>query len=285
MTLARIPALGLGVLTLALATSARADVTAVQLGAKVVVAGDSTDDVIHVEGTGALGELRVLEGTSPTEVASFFGVRDVEIKTGDGNDAVNVSGIEIGGSIKAKLGAGVDFMRIDDLLADGVTVRATFIGNSLAAALGDQAGDSFECRVQNPTGSVRFGGSVSVRGSSIVTFDGISSSGDSDPSDIHIGANFVIRSKLTTVVVLDDINIGGSTSIRFGGGADFVEIDDAHFTRNFELRMGAGNDAVEFADAVELNANALFDGGTGTDSITGSPPTVGGVTVAKNIEG
>lgn len=285
MTLARIPALGLGVLTLALATSARADVTAVQLGAKVVVAGDSTDDVIHVEGTGALGELRVLEGTSPTEVASFFGVRDVEIKTGDGNDAVNVSGIEIGGSIKAKLGAGVDFMRIDDLLADGVTVRATFVGNSLAVALGDQAGDSFECRVQDPTGSVRFGGGVSVRGGAVVTFDGISAAGDSDPSDIHIGANLVIRSKLTTVVSLDDINIGGSTSIRLGGSADFVEIDDAHFTRNFELRMGAGNDAVEFADAVELNANALFDGGTGTDSITGSPPTVGGVTVAKNIEG
>jgi hypothetical protein len=78
-------------------------------------------------------------------------------------------------------------MRIDDLLADVVTVRATFSGNSVAVALDDQAGDSFECRVQTQDGSVRFGGGVTVREATSVTFDGIGSSGDSDPSDTFIG--------------------------------------------------------------------------------------------------
>lgn len=131
---------------------------------------------------------------------------------------------------------------------------------------------------------MRFGGGVSVRGGTSVTFDGISASGDSNPSDIHVGANLVIRSKLTTAVSLDDINVGGSTSFRLGGNADYVEIDDAHFTRNFELRMGGGDDVLEFADSVEFNANALFDGGAGTDNIEGAPILVAGDIVAKSIE-
>lgn len=285
MSLARISTIGLCALTFTLSGTAHAAVTAVQLGGKLVVIGESLDDVIHVEGSDALGEITVLEGVSPTLVGSFIGVQDIEIKTGDGNDAVNVSGVEIGGSLKAKLGAGVDFLRIDDLLVDGVTERATFIGAKVAAALGDQAGDSFECRTQTVDGGIRIGGGVDIRGATSVTLDGIGSSGDSDPSDIFIGGSLVVRSKLGTTVTVDDVNVGGTASIRLGNNPDFIEIDDAHFSRNVDLRMGGGDDVLRFEDSVEFNANLSINGGSGLDKIEGSPVQIGGNAVAKSIEG
>jgi hypothetical protein len=285
MSLARMSTIGLCALTFTLSGIAHAAVTAVQLGGKLVVIGESLDDVIHVEGSDALGEITVLEGVSPTLVGSFIGVQDIEIKTGDGNDAVNVSGVEIGGSLKAKLGAGVDFLRIDDLLVDGVTERATFIGAKVAAALGDQAGDSFECRTQTVDGGIRIGGGVDIRGATSVTLDGIGSSGDSDPSDIFIGGSLVVRSKLGTTVTVDDVNVGGTASVRLGNAPDFIEIDDAHFSRNVDLRMGGGDDVLRFEDSVEFNANLSINGGAGLDKIEGSPVQIGGNAVAKSIEG
>jgi hypothetical protein len=115
--------------------------------------------------------------------------------------------------------------------------------------------------------------------------DGIGSSGDSDPSDIFIGGSLVVRSKLGTTVTVDDVNVGGTASVRLGNAPDFIEIDDAHFSRNVDLRMGGGDDVLRFEDSVEFNANLSINGGAGLDKIEGSPVQIGGNAVAKSIEG
>jgi hypothetical protein len=286
MSLARMSTIGLCALTFTLSGIAHAAVTAVQLGGKLVVIGESLDDVIHVEGSDALGEITVLEGVSPTLVGSFIGVQDIEIKTGDGNDAVNVSGVEIGGSLKAKLGAGVDFLRIDDLLVDGVTERATFIGAKVAAALGDQAGDSFECRTQTVDGGIRIGGGVDIRGATSVTLDGIGSSGRFG-SERHLHRWLARRP-------LEARNDGDRRrrQRRWHRVGPPRQRPGLHRDRRRALQpatstcaWAGGDDVLRFEDSVEFNANLSINGGSGLDKIEGSPVQIAGNAVAKSIEG
>ncbi|MBK6939664.1 MAG: hypothetical protein IPH13_05545 [Planctomycetes bacterium] len=285
MNLASILVLCVGASSLAFSAAANAEVTAVQKGTKLVILGDSINDVIHVEGGGALGKVKVDQGTTPSLVGSFVGVRDITIETGDGNDAVNVSGIEIPGSLKAKLGKGADFLRIDDLHANGTTNRSPFIGGNVDASLGDELGDTFQCEIALATNVVTIGGNLSIRGASNLSIFGGGSSSNTGDRDIYVAKNLSIRAQLAGAMALDDVNVGGTTKFVLGGAADFLEIEDSLFVRGVAMKLGDGNDHVHFISDIECNATLAIDGGGGQDVVEAiTNVTVLGKSTIQSVE-
>ena len=256
---------------LALAGAAEAAVTPVQKGKKLVVKGSAGGDNIGVEGALALGEIVVRD--NGFFVQSFVGVRDVVIETGDGDDTVRVSGLQIGGTLTAKLGEGADRFELDNELEIGLDL-AVIIGRDLDISMGADVGDLVEFDVQSQL-AVRIAHDLTLSGAADVSLDGTGPSSGSSGDDICVGNRLRIEMATASDVnadgetmFLDDVNVGGITRLVAGGADEVVEISNCHFARSVEIRLGGGNDVLRFADVdSEFNSTVTIDGGAGEDSV------------------
>lgn len=251
--------------------AAHAEVTVKQSGGALKITSDADSDYIVVDGYGALGEVRVtLDGIA----TAYFGVRDISVQGGAGNDVVYSSGVQIGGSMKVKLGAGDDELLVDtdpDGLGGPYSV---FIGGNLDVNLGGQLAD--KVAIQELLGlTITVGRNLSIRGAADVALEAGGNSSISNVDDIFVGGSLRIESTVAQdnngdgyTVALDDVNVGAQTLVNLGAGQDLVSIAYCHFARRCDLKLGGGADSVDFRNLESrFNAELVLNGGAGTDTL------------------
>jgi hypothetical protein len=252
-------------LTFALGSLADASASFNKVGGTLKVNGDAQNDEITIVGTQVSGTVQVFDhGQS---IALVDGVHDLGIQTGDGDDFLLISGVQIGGSIKIKTGAGVD-----DVILRGESTqppRDLFIGKNIDASLGRQLGDQFKIK-STTAGGVSIGGNVVVRGAAFTHFDCPSGGSNVDALDIRIGGNMRVDSGVAgdSGVQVDGTNVHGTTKITTGNKNDSVFLFRSHFVRATTIRTSGGDDFILFATGANENrfgAALVIDAGVGTD--------------------
>lgn len=281
-------------LTLVLADAAHCALTATQKGAKLKIQGVPDSDSIQLDGTGLIG--RVLVSQAGQNPLSFFGVSDIEISTGTGNDQVFVNGIQIGGSLVVTTGVGTDTVDIDNTRIDGF-IFPVLIGGGVTLRLGGESGDQVDIDTEDTAGFL-VGGNVRIEGASDVDINGDGVSASFEVADITIAGDLRIQVANTLdqngdamSIDLDNVNVGGSTRMKLANrndtaGDDSVRFTRSTFVRNVELNLRRGNDAVHFDDLPSsLGADLVVKGGPGVNALLGTQfITVAGATKLTNVK-
>lgn len=281
-------------LTLVLADAAQCALTATQKGSKLKIQGVPDSDSIQLDGTGLIG--RVLVSQAGQNPQSFFGVSDIEITTGTGNDQVFVNGIQIGGSLVVTTGVGTDTVDIDNTRIDGF-VFPVLIGGGVTMRLGGESGDQVDVDTEDTAGFL-VGGNVRIEGASDVDINGDGVSVALEVDDITIGGDLRIQVANTLdqngdamSIDLDNVNVGGATRMKLANrddsaGDDSVRFTRSTFVRDVELNLRRGNDAIHFDDLPShLGANFVVQGGAGENDLLGTQNiTVAGATKLKNVK-
>lgn len=261
------------VLALGGATTARADVFASQVGGKLILTALPGGGSIRIEGTKTLGEVLIV--LDPATIKTFVGVRDVIVRGGDGDDEVAVSGLQIGGSLKAKLGDGNDAVSIDTF--GWVDDMPVVIGGGIDARMGGQSGDVFQAFGSGVLG-ITIHGNVTIKGAATIAFSGAGDHHGVEDGDCVIAGNLRIdraaaKSAATTPihVLLTDLSVGGATKITLGPTNDLVSFADSTFAGKFALAFGSGDDTCDFLmNDTNFDAPSVIDAGPGTDVIAGT---------------
>ncbi len=269
--------LGLAALLLS-APTAQAFINVTAANGKLVVEGDGGSDTVDIDGVAAVGGVRVrINGGFST---TFGGIRDVKVKLGPGDDHLKVHGLSIGGSFKAQLGEGDDVFVIDNTLPLGV-VLSVFIGGNVQVGMGGQSGDLAEVRSTDPLTSIHIGGRVRIRDAADVDLKGDGTSHELEAADVTIGGDLIIDSPFSAdvnsdakTVDIDNVNVGGATSIGLGAGPDKVELSDNHFAREVEIQTGGGDDLLALIWGGEFNqfdSSLVASGQAGNDTVDDDP--------------
>lgn len=261
------------VLAVAGASAARADVLASQVGGKLTLTALPGGGSIRIEGTKTFGEVLIV--LDPATTKTFVGVRDVVVRGGDGDDEVSVSGLQIGGSLKAKLGNGNDAVSIDPF--GWVDTMPVVIGGGMDLRMGGQSGDLVQAFGSGVFG-ISIHGNVTIKGAAFIAFSGAGSDFGIEAGDCVIAGNLRIdrasaKSAATTPahILLTDLSVGGSTKIKLGATDDVVSFADATFAGKFALAFGSGDDTCDFLmDDTRFDAPSVIDAGPGTDLIAGT---------------
>lgn len=260
-------------IALAGTTVARADVQAIQTGGKLIVTSDQAGGPISIEGTQTFGEVLVLANAST--IGTFVGVRDVVVRGDDGDDAISIAAIQIGGSVSLKLGDGNDSLTMNTI--GSVATLPVVLGGALDVRLGGQSGDLFQAFGSGPHG-ITIQGNVTIKGAASIAFSGAGSDFGIEAGDCVIAGNLRIdrasaKSAATTpaLVLLTDLSVGGSTKIKLGATNDVVRFTDTAFAGKFALAFGSGDDTCDFlSQDTRFDAQSLIDAGPGTDLIAGT---------------
>ncbi len=267
--------LTLAALVLGAGSVARCGVTIEQRKADLVITGDAAANSIVVRGTTSMSELEVaIDGVLPTRI--FAGVRNLTVETGAGDDRVGLVGFHLGGNVSIRLGAGVDRAFVGT--HKSVALRNDlFIGGRLDIRAGGSAGDVIEIQ-PDPGDSLTFGGDVRVDGARIINLNGDGGEDTMQDGDLLIGGDLSITTDFDPAdgvtashCEIDDVNVGGKTTIDLGASADVVVIGDSHFTRNVSIDLGPGDDELDLDDGPSsrnrFDAKFVAKGGAGTDAL------------------
>lgn len=269
--------------------SANAESVATQKGSTLTIKGTADTDGFEIDGTGTMGLIEVAIAGQPT--VEFFGVRDILVDAGKGNDIVRVSGIQIGGSLRVKTGAGSDHVDLDNTLSAGPSFPM-LIGKDVDLRLGSQENDSIDVDVDVGM-SFDIGGRLSIDGAADVDLNGGGTKTEYEPRDLTISGNLRIRMPIALdfdnddlTLDVDSINVGGSTDIRLSNLADEVELTRSTFARGFAIDMRGANDDLNFdSRASRFESTVLFSGGDSVDAVFASEFVVFEVDpVFKSIE-
>lgn len=285
MRLARWLGAGSLALVFTLGSLAHAAQTFTKIGGTLKVTGDAQNDEIAILGSTASGSMQLFAAGLP--VAIFDGVRDIVVNSGAGDDFVMVTGVQIGGSIKIKTGAGVDGVLIRG--ESGQTQRELLVAKNIDVSMGRQIGDEFGLRSQTSCGAT-IGGNVVVRGASFSYVQGLGGSTAIESSDVRICGDLRIESKVAgdSAVQLERTNVHGATTIVTGNHRDTVLVMVCHFVRPVSIRTVGDDDVILFGDPgteSRFGSSVLVDGGAGADKSNAlsfgtfaTPPTI------KNVE-
>lgn len=267
-----------GVLFASFASSAECGATVTRSGSKLAVKCDDASTTIVVDGLERLGELAVV--VDGNAVGEFGGIRDLDVKGGDGDDTLFVGGIRIGGTLKAKLGDGDDRVSIGTTRSIVGDQRLVFIGQNVDLSFGGDAVDVLDVDVDSNDFGITIGRDLVARDVADIRFDGEGLSNAAEVVDITIGGRLKLRGKLATDatgdslnVRLSQVNVGGATTLDLGPADDRVNLSECTFGGKFTAKLGAGNDEFE-AGSTASTANAFFaatsiHGGSGeSDTIT-----------------
>lgn len=267
-----------GVLFAMVGSSAECGATVSLKGTKLVVKCDDTPTVILVDGMDRLGEVTVFVDSDP--VGQFNGIRDIDVKGGDGGDSLFVGGIRIGGTLKAKLANGDDFIAIGTARSVAIDQQSVFIGQNVDLSLGGQAGDVVRVDVDSGDFGITIGRDFVARDVADFDFDGEGETNAFDVEDITIGGQLKLRGKLAADLTGDllsfrmtNVNVAGATTIELGAGDDKVRLADCSFGGKLTAKLGAGDDTFEAGlssnTACVFFGAASIRGGSGdADSIT-----------------
>jgi hypothetical protein len=99
-----------------------------------------------------------------------------------------------------------------------------FIGGNVTAAMGNTAGDVVHWETTESSWGIWIGGNVSIHRATELDFNGMDGDFETQFDDIHIGGYFCIPLSPFGDLDLDDVNVGGTTSISGTLDADEVEM-------------------------------------------------------------
>ncbi len=257
-------------ITLALASSALANVEVKQSGGTLKIKCDPAGGLLRVEGNGFPGELVVAPNT-PT-AKTFVGVRNVVVRGSEGDDAVQLSAFQIGGSLRVKLDAGDDAFAITTV-GLGTTLPVV-IGGNVDIRMGGQLVD-FVGIFADPTFGVSVLGNLTIRGTNSISVAGTGGAPATEAADCVIGGNLRIERgpskggfNPTSSLGLVDVNVGGTTTIKLGAANDHVKIIRCAFAGPFAAKLGDGDDICDFFQQPStFDAATQIDAGNGTDTI------------------
>lgn len=287
----------IGVESLELRRLMAGDVVAALEGSLLTVEGDNLDNQIAITRT-AVGDI-VVAGQNGTLVNGLPSVRfprvqlnSVDVRMGDGNDAVVMRSLQVGNDVHVELGAGNDRLTApataastiqgnlfvygnegndvvqlaalnvrEDLFLDGglgslhATINASTI-DKVMSIIGDAADDVVSVtgsRVGLDTMIETKGGSDRVSLTDLSTYL-ISINTDSNGA---IGLDQVVLNRVTTV---EDLGIFT------GAGNDTVRLTDVTSGKSIITSLDEGNDRL-IASRVQAAQDAVFEGGAGFDTL------------------
>ncbi len=260
------------------APAGQASVIVTASNGKLVVEGDGAADAVSLGGVPAIGTLTVRLNAGPD--VQFAGIRSIKVKLGPGDDTLNVHGLCIGGSLKAQMGEGDDAVIFDTSL-DGGGLLSTFIGGDVQVGMGGQSGDFLRITSSDATTSIHIGGSLRIQTAADVDLKGVGSSHDLETGDITLGGDLAIDDPFSTkvdfdlnTVDLDNVNVGGATSIQVGDQEDSIEISNCHFAREVQVNLGEGNDSLSLHAGIFFNQfdhAVVASGQKGDDTVDDDP--------------
>ena len=224
----------------------------------------------------------------------------VSVVGGDQRDGIRIIGTDVGGTVSAVLGNGVNFARIDGygstfgsfayrsgtgddgvlLLAtpltirDGVSVSTGPRGEDVVIVTATTIGGSVVVNTGTGDGNDRVAVESAIRGRlSVITGAGNDLLYVSAPT---IGGGLAINSGAgDDDVTCSSITVAFNTVIDAGAGNDRVLSSGLTTRSNLFVYLGAGNDQLELYDA---RAFAVFlYGGTGSNSLTTNAATRSGI--------
>ena len=224
----------------------------------------------------------------------------VSVVGGDQRDGIRIIGTDVGGTVSAVLGNGVNFARIDGygstfgsfayrsgtgddgvlLLAtpltirDGVSVSTGPRGEDVVIVTATTIGGSVVVNTGTGDGNDRVAVESAIRGRlSVITGAGHDLLYVSAPT---IGGGLAINSGAgDDDVTCSSITVAFNTVIDAGAGNDRVLSSGLTTRSNLFVYLGAGNDQLELYDA---RAFAVFlYGGTGSNSLTTNAATRSGI--------
>lgn len=239
----------------------------------LTIAGDSTSEEVLLQSEGSAGQVGVfVTGQGP--LGTYVGVRTLRINLGGGNDILTVAAINIGGDLSVNMGSGADEFTI---INTGTIAEApVFIGGSVIVNMGNNANDYFVIDSEGGL-PINIGRDLRVSQVADVTIVGGLGSSRIDAGDITIGGNLSIAlSGLGDAngngveVLLDDVNVGGNTTLKGSAANDRMRFLDCAFSRRVAINLGSGNDRVSINEgplhSSRFSEQFLLNGGTGTDT-------------------
>ena len=214
-----------------------------------------------------VGNDTILVGTTAVDETTgtliFIG-GDFNIITAKGNTTVEEAALSVGGSENVNLGRGVNGVFINDDEADddrssNDTESHVAIGRDLNVNFGD--------------GDATFRANDAGIGHNVNVIHGGGGDATIELGAVHVGRNILI----ITGRGGDFVHIEGDTTaqdlfIDTGSGDDDVEFDPSDSAsqstfKTLEVFLGSGNDSLSLSTVV-VTGRALFDGGSGNDTLT-----------------
>jgi hypothetical protein len=232
------------------------------------IAGNGASDTVDIDGTGAPGRVDVF--INGAFAGTFAGIKNISATMKGGADVLNLSAVDITGSVTVDMAGGADVVDLDNTTTlGGGPDGGVLIGGSLNVVMGNNAGDVIDWASTGGFGTTVAGSAV-LAGASNVTLNGQGGGSGLQASDLNVGGLLQISSKLASTSLIDDVNVGSTTIISLGKKADTVQISDSHFTGDLEVVLGAGNDLFDVdlaAQASQFDGNVNVLGGAGMDTL------------------
>lgn len=238
--------------------------------------GDGASDAVAIDGRGVMGRVSVQVNGAVRLVPQ--GVNSINVVMGAGSDVLDISALLIGGSLTVNMGSGSDRVDLDNManLAGGGVSGNMFIGGHTTINMGGNAGDLVEFDQSNLFSNF-IGGNLTLLLVADVNLNGNGASFQTDNSDITVGGSLTVG--LTPfgdvngdfiTVDIDDLNVGGFTTITGSSAADVVRFTDSSFVRNVNISLLGGSDVLNIGATGNPNrfqAQIAFYGGSGTDTL------------------
>lgn len=251
------------------ATAASADVTTSITKGKLKITGGVDADVIVIEGTD-FGSVAVTVGGA--NAGEFAGVRDIDVKTGAGNDRLDLVALQIGGSLRVKMGDGDDDLFVSTIATP--VVRPMIVGGDSDITLGGDVGDAFVAET-NAIAFVNFMGNLTIRGAASTVLDGGGTQPSLEARDFFVGGKLRVvcdggdaNDPQPEFSLLDDVMVGRESKLEFGDVKDEFLITHSQFARKVTIRLRGGDDVLDFHnDATKFDGSVDFVGGSGFDSL------------------
>lgn len=251
------------------ASAASAGVTTSIAKGKLKIAGGVDADVIAIIGTDFGGVAVTVDGSNAGE---FSGVRDIDVKTGAGDDRLELVALQIGGSLRVKMGDGDD-----DLFARTVAtpfVQPMIVGGDTDIALGGDVGDAVFADT-DAIAFMNFMGNLTIRGVETCALNGGGTTPNLEARDIFVGGKLRmecdggdVNDLQAEFSMLDDVMVGRTTKLAFGDEKDELSITHSQFAGKVSIRLRGGDDIVDFQnDATKFDAKVDVVGGSGFDSL------------------
>jgi hypothetical protein len=231
------------------------DVSAAMTAAgDLVIRGDNLSNNIEITPNANGIVVRGRDGTriNGANVRSFAGtVEDLQINLRNGDNVVQICGVEVTGDIVIRTGRG----------NDAVVVRIVEVGDEIS--INTKAGDDIIA-----LGSPRIADDLKViagSGNDAVIMDG---------GDVAGNVLFVTGSGDDSVGLSEDMVIRGNASLRTGSGNDFagIGLDNVEVRGQASAVLGGGNDTLILSSDTEFFGPTRASGGGGRgDNIINHP--------------
>lgn len=287
----------IGVESLELRRLMAGDVIAALEGSLLTVEGDNLDNQIAITRT-AIGDI-VVAGQNGTLVNGLPSVRfprvqlnSLDVRMGDGNDAVVMRSLQVGNDVHVELGAGNDRLTAPATAASTIQGNLSVYGNegndvvqlaalsvredlfldgglgSLNATINASTIDKVMSIIGDAADDV-----VSVTGSRVGLDTMIETKGGSDRVSLTDLSAFLISINTDSngaigldQVVLNRVSTVEDLGVFTGAGNDTVRLTDVTSGKSIITSLDDGNDRL-IATRVQAAQDVVFEGGAGFDTL------------------